>query len=468
MTESALAAFAPAPGDLRGAAVLSAVFLVLLAVAELWRRLGGARPEWSRKLVHLAGGVTCLAFPFLVRSPVVVLGMAVALTAVFALGGRWGVLQSLHGIDRPSRGAEYYPLAVFLVFLVAQDRPWLYVSAVLVLAVADAFAALVGSRYGAVRYEVEDEQKSLEGSLVFLVIAFLAIHLPVLLMTDLPRGLTVLAALLVAVLVTGFEAISLRGADNLFVPVAVVVILAKITSKPLSEVVFQCLSLAVICLVLGLAVRRFRSFNAGGAITFILFAYGAWSLGSWHWALPVFVGFVVFALSWMREGPERRLAGVRTRTVARALVVPFAVLALANGLGRGAALFGPYLAACGAVLAQAAPAPARVQGLRGPLRSAARGLGAGILAWAVTALPAWAVQPGVRWLAPAAAGAVVVAVAVAGALLDRRDPAGARDRGWTARRFLLAVAAVAVLWAVQAAGLAPAWDPSWMPRLGWR
>jgi dolichol kinase len=38
-----------------------------------------------------------------------------------------------------------------------------------------------------VRYEVEDEKKSLEGSLVFLVIAFLAIHLPVLLMTDLPR-----------------------------------------------------------------------------------------------------------------------------------------------------------------------------------------------------------------------------------------------------------------------------------------
>jgi len=463
----ALASLAPAAGDLRGAALLSAVFLALLAVAELWRRLGDAPPEWSRKLVHLAGGVTCLAFPFLVRSPLVVLLMATALTAVFALGGRWGVLQSLHSIDRPSRGAEYYPLAVFLVFLAARDRPWLYVSAVLVLAVADAFAALVGSRYGVVRYEVEDEQKSLEGSLVFLVIAFLAIHLPVLLMTDLPRGLTVLAALLVAVLVTGFEAISLRGADNLFVPLAVVVILAKITSKPFSEVVFQNLSLAAICLALGLAVRRSRSFNAGGAIAFILFAYGAWSLGSWHWALPVFAGFVAFALAWMRQSPERRLVGVRTRTVARALLVPFSVLALANGLGRGAELFGPYLAACGAVLAQAAPAPEVVQGLRGPVRSAARGMGAGLLAWAVTALPAWVVQPGVAWAAPAAVGAVVAVAAVVGCLLDRRDREGARDRGWTARRFLLAAAAAAALWAVQAAGVTPPWDPSWLPRLGW-
>ena len=137
--------------------------------------------------------------------------MAATLAAVFALAARTDLLPSLHDVERKSRGVEYYPLAVALTFFLTQGRPWLYLAALLVLAIGDASAALVGSRYGRIRYEVEQSEKSLEGSAVFLLVAFLAIHLPMLLMTDLPRPICVLAALLVAILVTGFEAISLEG-----------------------------------------------------------------------------------------------------------------------------------------------------------------------------------------------------------------------------------------------------------------
>jgi hypothetical protein len=161
----------------------------------------------------------------------------------------------------------------------------------------------------------------------------------------------VLAALLVAALVTGFEAISLEGADNLFVPLAVVVILGKITTKPLSEVVFQNLSLLAICLAIGLAVWRFRSFNVGGAIAFILFAYGTWSLGSWVWALPVLVGFAGYLAAWRRFALPGHGSAVKVRNVARALLPPFTMLLLANSLGRYETFFAPYLATSAAVIA---------------------------------------------------------------------------------------------------------------------
>lgn len=464
--------------DLPGAAVLGGIFVGLLVVAELWRRLGEPDPEHTRKLVHLGGGIACLFFPFLVDSPVTVLVMAGAMSAVFALGGRWGLLQSLHGVGRPSRGAEYYPLAIFLVFLLVADRPALYVSSVLVLAMADAFAALVGSRYGSIRYEVEEESKSLEGSIAFLVIAFLSIHLPLLLMTELPRALCVLAALLVATLVTGFEAISLRGADNLFVPLAVAVILGKITSKPLGEVVFQNVSLLVLCLVLALVVRRARSFNAGGAIAFMLFTYGTWSLGSWHWALPVVTGFGCFSALWLWRRPDRP-PGVRVRAVARALLVPFAVLAVNNSLHLGPTLFGPYVTACGAVLALSLPLTLKRGGAEGAAVAAEVGGGSptgggsltrvggamagALLAWAATALPCWFMQRGVSPVGPAVAAVAVLAAALGAYVLDPRGP---RPQTWTARRFLLSLGAAVLVLALQVAGLAPVWDPSWMRRLG--
>lgn len=393
-----------------------------------------------------------------------VLALALPLTALFVAGAKLGFLKSLHGVGRRSRGAEYYPLAVFLVFVLTPGRPWLYLSAVLVLAVADAFAALIGSRYGVIRYEVEDDTKSLEGSLVFLVIAFLAIHLPTLLLTDLPRPVTVLAALLVAALVTGFEAISLEGADNLFVPLAVVVILGKITTKPLAEVVFQNLSLLAICLGVGYVAWRSRSLNVGGTIAFILFAYGAWSLGSWQWALPAFAGFLFYVLAWAAFAPPRHVSGVKVRTVARALLPPFAMLALANGLQRPADFFGPYLAASAAVLAFALDT-----GVLRLDRYRARGwvpaaLWLGVLAVAVLALPPWLIQKGVPFGALLAVLAVAAAASLANAAAEIRGRVS-RTREWTVWRFALSLAAAGALLGLQALGAAPRWDPSWTPSL---
>lgn len=464
--------------DLPGAALLSGVFLGLLLAAELWRRFGNPQAEWTRKLVHMGGGLACLFFPFLVRSPWVVLAMAAALTAVFALGGRLGFLRSLHGVSRRSRGVEYYPLSVFLVFLIAAGRPWIYVSALLVLAVGDAFAALIGSRYGVVRYQVEDEYKSLEGSLVFLVIAFLAIHLPMLLLTDLPRPVCVLAALLVAALVTGFEAISLEGADNLFVPLAVAVVLGKITAQPLAEVIFQNLSLLVICLAVAALVWQTRALNAGGTFAFILYAYGAWSLGSWQWALPAFVGFAAYVAAWVYLGRHGRPAGARVRTLARAVLPPFCILILANSLRQAyGPAFGPYLAASGAVLAfclrpglltllrqrarrRAVRLPPPARRTLGTLALIA-GAAAGAAAWVAVAVPPWLIQ-GLPPSPLLAVGAAVLAVSLANAALVRdEDDADARatEFPWPARLFLLSFAAAAMVLALQWAGLTPAWRP---------
>jgi phytol kinase len=445
-------------GDLRGAVLLSSIFLGLLVVAELWKRLGNPKPEWTRKLVHTGGGIACLFFPFLVTSPWTVLAMALPLTVLFVLGGKLGFLQSLHGVKRKSKGAEYYPLAVFLTFVLTQGKPWLYLPAVLVLAVADAFAALIGSRYGVVRYEVEDEHKSLEGSLVFLVLAFLAIHLPVLLLTDLPRPVCVLAALLVAALVTGFEAISLQGADNLFVPLAVVVILGKITTKPLSEVAFQNVSLLVMCVAVGIAVWKLKSFNVGGAITFLLFAYGTWSLGNWMWALPVFAGFAGYLLLRRSFAPPEHLQGVKVRTMMRALLPPFTMLVLANSLRTAAPFYAPYLAALSAVMAFSLDEGAfRLERYGAALRALAA-LVLGVVAWAFVALVPWALK-GVHAATLLAILAVAVVVSWLNVTLELRGEVPVRPREWTALRFALSFAAAGALLGLQAAGWIAAWNP---------
>lgn len=440
-------------GDAIGAAIFGALFAPVVGVAEWLRRRERCGPESSRKLVHVGGGLLSLALPWLVRSFWVVLAMSLALAAVFALARRASALRSLHGVARRTSGTEYFPLAVCAVYLVAYGQYWLYASAILVLAVADACAALIGTRYGSIRYEVDGDSKSVEGSAFFLIVAFLAMHLPMLLLSDLPREVCVLSALLVAVLVTGFEAVSLKGADNLFIPLGVSVILSKITTKPVPEILYQTASLAVLSLAVLLAMRRSRPFNAGGAIMFTLFAYGAWSLGSERWALPILTGFAVYAAAWWRFPlpAERRPA---VRLLFRALVVPLLLLVGGNMLGREAAFFLPFVAAVGAVLALSLMNHAA---LAWPEAGAPMGwtfaAGAGLVAWVAVALPALALVPG----GTAADGAALLAVLVAAGLVNRvcmppRLEPGA-DALWPAHKLAITVAAALAAWGLTGGGV---------------
>ena len=334
-----------------GVLIILGAFTIILVTAEVWARLG-AKPEWTRKLVHLGGGLIGLALPWLIESPWVVLVLTASLSALFLLGERLDVMKSLHKVERKTRGSEYYPLAIWLVFVIAADRKWLYVAAVLTLAVADAFAAIIGSSYGKHRYEVEDEFKSVEGSLACFVVAFVVNALPMLFMTNLPRAVCALSALLVAMLVTIFEAISLRGTDNLFVPIAVVFVLQKITTKPVQHIALQNVALIGIVALVLLIAWRVEWFNTGGALAVTLFLYAAWSLGPhFTYVIPAFIGLAALAIARVilnARGERRRF---KVRAVTRTLIVPFIFLLAANSTTHFDFFYAPYIATCAAVLA---------------------------------------------------------------------------------------------------------------------
>ena len=168
----------PSAQDVVAGVVITLLFLAIVATAEAWRRLGNPQPESTRKLIHIAGGLVALSMPFVIESHWVVLAMAAGMATLFLTGKFTGQLRSLHGVARKSSGTEYYPVVIYLLFLCTKDAPWKYFICVLVLTTADAMAALVGSRYGRLRYQVDENFKSVEGSFVFLLVTFLAVFLP--------------------------------------------------------------------------------------------------------------------------------------------------------------------------------------------------------------------------------------------------------------------------------------------------
>lgn len=441
--------------DLYGVVIVGLVFSTIIAAAEIWRRRWGADPELTRKTVHLLGGVACILFPFLIQSTWIVFLMAALFTAVFVWGAKTSQIKSLMDVKRVSRGSECYPAAIFLVYLIARDRLWLYSSSLLVLAVADAFAALIGTRYGALLYEIEDSKKSLEGSMVFLIIAFLSIHLPVLLLADFPRSTTVLAAFLAALLVTGFEAVSLRGWDNLFVPVGVALILGRLVTKSPTEILYQNLSFIFICSVVGILQWRIRPFNVGATLAFIQFSYATWSMGSFYWFLPVFTGFLVYSLSLFLV-PElaRNFAIVKVRRVFRTVAFSFMLLVIADLFSLHYFLYSPFIVSCIAVLSSILWRGALIPYPLAGARQWGIVTAIGLLTWAAVALPPWLILQG-DWIVIAALAVISLFISFGNEWLRRKLP-GAKTIHIS---LILTVIGVLLVILLQYYGLLPTWDP---------
>jgi phytol kinase len=286
---AALTAWLPPFGSLAGElarlALVVAAFGALFATAELWRRHGSPPVEWTRKLVHMGGGVISGTFPWAFSSQWSVLAIALGAVGAFALGRRHELLQSVTAVERRSRGEVWFPIGVYLLFVAARQNHVFWLIALSALVFADTAAALIGRAYGRFGYAVGEDRKSLEGSLVFMLVTFLAVHIALLLGTSIDRAGSLLVAAQIALLVASFEAISMRGNDNIVVPLGTYYLLLKMTPKPPLGIAFQLASQVSLLAVTSFVAWRTRFLTLSGAVAAHLVLYAAYSLGGVGWTL---------------------------------------------------------------------------------------------------------------------------------------------------------------------------------------
>ncbi|MCM8814179.1 MAG: hypothetical protein NC924_09665 [Candidatus Omnitrophica bacterium] len=336
------------------AAAVAGAYVAVLALGEGVRRVLPAFPEISRKTVHLLSGLIAVFFPWIFHSPWTVLALSLGFCLLVEVSRRCGFLLSVHGVPRVSRGGQYFPLAVYILFLVGRDQPVFYGIAILVMAVSDTLAALVGGKYGAIKFDVEGNLKSLEGSTAFFFVTFLCIHVPLLLLTDIGRAESVLISGIIALLVTGFEAIALSGSDNIFVPLGTFFMLAKFTTKSLQVVAWQGTILIMLIAAGVLMYTRPRIFKASGLIAIILLNYAALSLCNYFWFLPLFLAQILYyicILAFVRAEGAANVSGFQVKVLLYSGGLPAALLFAANALPDYMSVYLPYVTAMSAQLA---------------------------------------------------------------------------------------------------------------------
>jgi phytol kinase len=200
----------------------------VFALAEAARRLAGWETEHTRKVAHVGSGLVAAAFPWLFSSRLSVGVLTAAFGVLMAVTAGAGLLPSVHAVARPTSGGAFFPCGVGLAFL-ASARPAPFVSAMLVLAVGDAVAALVGRRYGRHAHRFGGAVRSVEGSAALFLTTVVVVTSALLFLDRLPLAGSLGWGLAVAALATTIEIAAQDGSDNLLLPVAVALALAPAT-----------------------------------------------------------------------------------------------------------------------------------------------------------------------------------------------------------------------------------------------
>jgi phytol kinase len=289
-------------------AVVLALLGLLAGLRQLRLRVT-LHPELARKLSHLGFGLITLSFPWIFHSamPVIVVS-AIAIVSLLALryvpALRASVGEAVHGVDRSSLGDLYFPIAVTGLYLLAEGDWVLYTLPLLTLTLADAVAALIGVSYGRLKYDGTEGRKSIEGSLAFFLVAFLAIHLPLLLLTNTGRAESLLIGLTFGVLVMLLEAVAWRGLDNLFIPFGGFLLLRAFLALDAPALLARLIVTGAMLFVV-LLLRRRRTLTDSAALAGALVGFVAWSVGGWQWVVPPFVLMALYTIVWPRNRQVR-------------------------------------------------------------------------------------------------------------------------------------------------------------------
>ena len=199
---------------------------MVIAGAVLCRRLRPNQRELSRKIVHIGtGAVVPLAWffeiPFVVALPV-----AAVITVLTTINHQWRFIPAVEDVDRNSYGTIAYGIAITTLLLLFWPTRADAVSAgVLVMALGDGLAGLIGRNVASPKWVLFGQTKSSVGTMTMAVVSGLVL-------IGLARwsgaDLSLPAALGMVAIATGLEQLSWSGLDNLSVPLSVGVLWSQL------------------------------------------------------------------------------------------------------------------------------------------------------------------------------------------------------------------------------------------------
>ena len=215
--------------DVLALIVVYIYIVIIFVVAEMVLK---TRPEVSRKFLHIMIGNMIFAMPFFSDPWVMVWFLTLPITIVLFFLTEYSPIKIDNSVTESGHAlglffyAEIWTLliAIYFMFSPANDFKffiWIVALAIVPMVYGDGFAALIGQKFGKIKYKVFGGTKSIEGSLtMFVVTTVMSVFVWMVFVSigcTMPE-FNIVNIIMISLVATLCEAFSYGGIDNLTVP----------------------------------------------------------------------------------------------------------------------------------------------------------------------------------------------------------------------------------------------------------
>lgn len=269
------------------AGILIAVIVFFAIIAALLFQKKKVSFLIAKKIVHIAAISIAAISPYYVPVDLLVV-IALILTLINLIFTYLGSFQKLNN-NRKTWGVFYFSAVFTLLIYLFPNNPDFVFYPMIILALADGFAAIIGSKFGKHKYALSGDVKSIEGSVVFFLFSLLSIIVAPKLLPFVELVIPIQSALFISLFLALLEAQSRKERDNFWIPVAVLYWLLLDTS-------FIDLYYGTLAGLFSLAVYgiyKFRWLSAGGSVTTWLLGCVLLIFPNPVWIIPALVFLIL-------------------------------------------------------------------------------------------------------------------------------------------------------------------------------
>lgn len=289
------------------------ITLILIKIIDKKLKLNG---EIKRKIFHVSMGLIMLTFPYIFTSvlSVGILGIIAICFLYFLRNTKLKDIlgTALYSVERESMGEIFFAISVFLIFYLSKGNKILYSIPILILTFADTAAALIGKNYGKKNLaELNEDSKSLEGSFMFFMVAFMATLVPLLLHTQVGREECLIISTIVGFNVALIEMISHTGNDNLLIPLTTFALVATHIGLEVDYLRRNLLILGIIFILVTIA-NRVKAWSKLALVEILVTGYLTITLyGTYAIIPPLLLLLTVMRFPKIRENEKNNLYDAR-------------------------------------------------------------------------------------------------------------------------------------------------------------
>jgi len=202
--------------DLLNYLIIFLYILAIFTISLVYKILRPLNKEFLRKIIHIGIGPIIPLAQYLQINQSSALIFTGLISVLILTNYKYRIITIIEDVDRKSFGTFFYCLSLFIMILCFWEKdPLSLITGFFIMTFGDGLAALIGKNIKSKKWYLFNQQKSLLGTLTMFTTSFI-----ILLSINYVGGYTLnLNILIIALLSTFLEQVSIFGIDNLTVPI---------------------------------------------------------------------------------------------------------------------------------------------------------------------------------------------------------------------------------------------------------